>query len=198
MKYIIFLITVFFLSSGLTSGQSTKARFGILLKNGDQHTRIKSNDRAKVNDKFKIVIQALNDSYNYVLYSDGTETLLLNSKKQSKLKTNDRLILPGKSDYYEFDDQNSNAFLYVINSKKPVKEIDNLFASGNSVSSTKWKAVEDKIIKSIKSDLNDNSDQPISIAGNVRSLEDDKLDKLLQTFSDKKMIFKKYQIEIKK
>lgn len=199
MKYFIFFISLFLISSlNIANAQNTKARFGILLKNGDEHTRIKSNDRAKVNDKFKIVIQALNDSYNYVLYSDGSETMLLNSKKQLKLRNNEKLVLPGKNDYYEFDEQNNKAFLYVINSKSAVKDIENLFSSGNTVSSSKWKIVEDKLVKQIKSDLNDNSDQPISIAGNVRSLEDDKIDKLLQTFSDKKMIFKKYQVEIKK
>jgi len=198
MKYFVLILTAFLISLNISNAQTTKARFGILLKNGDEHTRIKSNDRAKVSDKFKIVIQALNDSYNYVLYSDGSETTLLNSKKQLKLKNNDRLVLPGKNDYYEFDEQNSKAFLYVINSKTAVKDIENLFASGNTVSCAKWKSIEDKIVKQIKSDLNDNSDQPISIAGNVRSLEEDKMDRLLQTFSDKKMIFKKYQIEIKK
>ena len=78
MKALLLIFVIFFsfwVCNDLNA-QTTKANIGIILKKGNEHSRIKSVDRARANDQFKIVVVPLNDSYNYVLYSDGSEAPL--------------------------------------------------------------------------------------------------------------------------
>lgn len=198
MKLVYFLSAFFFFTVFNFGQNEVKTKMALLLKKNDDFVRLKANDRIKVNDKFFIVVQPLSDSYNYVIFTEGNETSLLNNLKDVKIKKNNKLILPSNSDYFQFDGNSSNAEFNIISSSKSLAEIDNLFKTSSTIETDKWKKVEEKLVKDNKVNLNDDSDSPISIAGNVRSIDSKEIDKHLLTFSDKKLILKKYKLEIKK
>lgn len=198
MKLVYFLSAFFFFTVFSFGQNEVKTKMALLLKKNDDFVRLKANDRIKVNDKFFIVVQPLSDSYNYVIFTEGNETSLLNNLKDVKIKKNNKLILPSNSDYFQFDGNSSNAEFNIISSSKSLAEIDNLFKTSSTIETDKWKKVEEKLVKDNKVNLNDDSNSPISIAGNVRSIDSKEIDKHLLTFSDKKLILKKYKLEIKK
>lgn len=198
MKLVYFLSAFFFFTVFNFGQNEVKTKMALLLKKNDDFVRLKANDRIKVNDKFFIVVQPLSDSYNYVIFTEGNETSLLNNLKDVKIKKNNKLILPSNSDYFQFDGNSSNAEFNIISSSKSLAEIDNLFKTSSTIETDKWKKVEEKLVKDNKVNLNDDSNSPISIAGNVRSIDSKEIDKHLLTFSDKKLILKKYKLEIKK
>lgn len=86
MKLVYFLSAFFFFTVFNFGQNEVKTKMALLLKKNDDFVRLKANDRIKVNDKFFIVVQPLSDSYNYVIFTEGNETSLLNNLKDVKIK----------------------------------------------------------------------------------------------------------------
>jgi hypothetical protein len=201
MKIFPFLLVsllIIFFSTGLAQQAKIQANIGLLKKSGDKITRIKTNDRAMVGDQMRIFIQPLQDSYLYVIYSDGINTHLLTTKEtETNIKKNKVLLLPSDTEFYVFDDKSKNGFVTIICSSTPVSDIESNFKGKSELKHKEWAILEAKLTKEFKTDLHKKSDKPISIAGNVRGMNDDFRNQL-QTFSDEKVIMKKFTLEIKK
>jgi hypothetical protein len=178
--------------------QEVKSKIGVMLKSGDQINRLKTIDRAKVGDQLRIFVQPQTECYVYVIFSDTKESNLLNFKTGGyKIKKESKLTLPSSNEYYEFDNQSTKAYLTIFCSPSSLNELENLFKNKSSIEHKKWIEAENLITKNNQINLNNKTEKPISIAGNVRSLNDDFQNKL-QLFSDKKLILKRFEIEIKK
>lgn len=193
-----FLLIILLLFSVCLTAQNVKAKVAVMLKSKDQILRLKSSDRVKVGDEIRIFVQPETDCFVYVLFSDSKETNLLNYRSSSyKLKKDSKLTLPSNSEFYQFDDKSNKSTLVIYCSQNQIYEIENAFKDIACIENKKWKETEILLAKNNKINLNTKSDKPISIAGNVRSLNDDFQNKL-QLFSDDKVIIKKFDIEIKK
>lgn len=201
MKNFLFLlipVLIIFSRNGLAQQAKIQANIGLLKKSGDKITRIKTNDRALVGDQMRIFIQPMQDSYIYVIYSDGITSNLLTSKEpETILKKNKVLLLPSDTEFYVFDDKSNKGIVTLICSSTPLTDIESNFKGKTELKHKDWVNLEKKLTKELKVDLHKKSDKPISIAGNVRGMNDDFRNQL-QTFSDDKVIMKKFTLEIKK
>ncbi len=197
-----YLIAIIFVAALVfETGAQTKvqAKLGILLSSeNNKITRLKSKDRLKPGDKFRVFVQPLSASHIYVVFTDEKEATLLSSEYKNKEVSKDKLlILPSETEYFEFDNLSANCRIAIICDTEKNPKIEKLFQSKETIDKNSWLAYEDEVAKAAKKDLNDKSDKPFQIAGNVRSANEDFLTKLqLYTGTDK--LYKSYEIEIKK
>ncbi len=199
MKLFITSLLVISLLTGFTvnsPGTVIKAKIGVMKKSGDDIKKAKSNDNALAGDEVRVFIVPDNDCYVYVVFNDGKNAMLLSAKYVSAKKA---LILPGEKNFYKFDKNSKTGEFYVYCSSEKMGEIDKLFKGKNSINSSDWKTVSSKIENENKESVSDDSDKPITMAGNVRgaNVSNEQFQKTLQSFSGKSMIIKKYIFNVK-
>lgn len=196
-----FILLFSFALTFITINAQTKvqAKLGILLSSDNNKiTRLKSKDRLKPGDKFRIFVQPLSSSHVYVVFTDDKEATLLSSEvKGKKLQKDKLIILPSENEFYEFDNLSTNCKISIICEADKNAQIEKLFQSAESIPKANWVSYEAEIAKSAAKDLNDKSDKPFQIAGNVRAANDDFLNKL-QLYTGKDKLYKSYEVEIKK
>jgi hypothetical protein len=196
----LFLISIscFLISGTINSQEKVQAKIGVMLKSGNQITKAKSKDRIKSGDELKVVVEPQNDCIIYAVYNDGKEATLLNFSSYGKtLKKEITEMLPNEEEFYQVDDKSSNAKITVICSIKKITEIDKLFRKKDTAPSGEWVKIEDKLLNENKANLNEESDKPFQIAGNVRGFSDD-FKKKLPVFTSDKLIIKSFVLEIKR
>lgn len=193
----VFLFVAIF--SGIVFAQDnlTKVKVGIVDKAGNKTSTLKLRDRVKSGDELSIYVQPLQKSYIYVLCVDNKEVSLLNTSKKFLVEKDKLMVLPSESETYKTDDLSPKMSIMVICDKAPVKEIENLFKSKQSVTNAQWAAVEKSIAGKKQSGIKDNSGKPITIAGNVRGVNADVVAQL-PAFSAEGKLIRKYDIEVKK
>ncbi len=193
---IIFLLLFFALISSSYPQKIIKAKIAILHKSGENYTRLKSSDRLFAGDLMRIFVLPLNDCYAYIIHSDNEgATILYDGTK--KMFRQDTLMLPSSSEYYTFDAKSPRAKITIICSLNKIPDIDKLFKDKQEVNNSFWNKVESKVFAENIKDLNDKSDKPFSIAGNVSAINEDFLEQQI-TFTGNNMLIRKYDIEIKK
>ena len=197
MVRILFIILLLFSQTFVypSPKDSIKVKIAILHKAGDAYTSLRSKDRLKAGEMIRIFILPLNNCYVYVVHSDNKESVLLYGDKAKAVK--DTLMLPSPSEYYIFDDQSPTAKITILCSLDKIKDIENLFDKKESSNVGDWNKVEMKLIKDSKKELNELSDKPFPIAGNVSAVNEDFIEKIL-TFEGNKLLIRKYELEIKK
>jgi len=185
--------------SGILLAQDnlTKVKVGIVDKTGNKTSTLKLRDRVKSGDELSIYVQPMQKSYIYVLCVDDKEVSLLNTSKKFLVEKDKLMVLPSESESYKTDDLSPKMSIMVICDKAPVKEIENLFKSKQSVSNAQWASVAKSIAGKSKSGIKDNSGKPITIAGNVRGVNADVVAHL-PAFSAEGKLIRKYDIEVKK
>ena len=197
MIKILFIALLIFAQPHLYSNpkDTIKAKIAILHKAGDEYTSLRNKDRLKAGEMIRIFILPLNNCYVYVVHSDDKESVLLYGDKVKALK--DTLILPSPSEYYVFDDQSPTAKITILCSFDKINDIEKLFDKKESNNLSAWNKVELKLVKENKKELNEVSDKPFPIAGNVSAVNEDFLEQIL-TFVGNKILIRKYELEIKK
>jgi len=174
---------------------SVKAKIAILHKAGDSYSSLRSKDRLRAGEMLRIFVQPLNKSCIYVVHADAKEAALLYSNESPVL--NEVLLLPSENDFYVFDDSSPEARIVIICSAKKYSEIEKLFENKEIISRKDWDKFEKNTLSENKKSLNDKTDKPFPIAGNVSSINEEFLDQV-QTFVGKNILIRKYDIEIKK
>ncbi|MCP4022184.1 MAG: DUF4384 domain-containing protein [Desulfobacteraceae bacterium] len=193
-------ISLFFLNSGTSFAQSSliRAKIGIQISSGEKLKLAKSRDRLKTGDLIRIVIHPEKASYIYVIYSDKNIVSLLSMVEQ-KIKSS-TLVLPSVNDYYQIDGKSSFETFAIIISSKGISEIQSIFQSNPTIE--KWSLLEQELKQKSKIKLNEKSDAPFAIAGNVRGgISSDPTKSVLKDlkiFSGNGMIVKKYEFKVKK
>ena len=197
MVRILFIILLLFSQTFAYSPpkDTLKAKIAILHKAGEEYTSLRSKDRLKAGEMIRIFILPQNNCYVYVIHSDDKESALLYSDKAKAFK--DTLMLPSASEYYIFDDQSPTAKITILCSLEKIQDIEKLFDKKETNSLSGWNKVEMKLVKESKKELNEVSDKPFPIAGNVSAINEDFLEQIL-TFTGNKLLIRKYELEIKK
>lgn len=202
MKHVIaaFLVVLILLPHAAQAQQEeVSAHIGILLLLGnDQHKPMKTNDRAFAGDKIRVFVKPAWDSYVYVVNSDDNTSTLLNGGKESfALPYKTLMTLPSEEEWYVFDDQSSQSVTTVVVAHSPLPAVEALFGDSITVSLAEWQELEAQLMDDSTEDLTEQTDKPISIAGNVRSLNED-FAKKLRSYTAKNVLVKKYVAAIKK
>jgi len=174
---------------------SVKAKIAILHKAGDNYSSLRSNDRLRAGEMLRIFVQPINKSFIYVVHADIKEATLLYQNDNPVI--NEILLLPSANDYYIFDDSSPEERIIIFCSAKRSDEIEKLFLNKECISRKEWNKFEKNIFKEHKKYLNDKTDKPFPIAGNVSAINDEFLDQV-QTFVGKNIVIRKYEFEIKK
>ncbi len=178
--------------------EGLKLKIGVLRKSGDKITMMKSNDRVKAGDQLRILIQTVNEAYVYAVLVDEKEVTLLNHDKvKSKLAKNKTTFLPSENEFYQVDGNSAKMDILVVGSETPIEQIRNLFASKEVIAKDKWKSYESKLIQETKSNLNQATEKPFHMAGNVRGSNDNYI-KNLPVLQGKGKLLRKYEVEVKK
>ena len=180
---------------GFVPGDTVKAKIAILHKAGEIYNPLKTKDRLREGEMLRVFVLPVQDCFVYVVHSGDKESFLL-CKSQLKAKR-DTLLLPNPDDYYIFDEAGVKEKITIFCSTKKINEIEKLFAKTELTPSGSWNDVETKLIALNKSNLNENSDKPFPIAGNVSAVNQDFIE-AMQMFVGKGMLIRKYEIEVKK
>lgn len=197
IRFFTAVILVFAFTLGFTADDKVQAKIGIMHKSGNKVTKLKSNDRAKAGDEVRIFIQPMETAYVYVIYSDGNEAMLLNYPKDlRKVNKDHMLILPSETEFYAFDDQSPDAYFSIMCSETKIEKLEDLYKNSSTTPHNNWTVVAEELETEVKSDLASDTEKPLTMAGNVRGLNDD-FSKKLPVFTDDQLILRKYSLEIK-
>ena len=184
---------------GFTPNDTVKAKIAILHKSGDIYNPLKTKDRLRAGEMLRIFVLPVNppmvDCFVYVVHSGDKESFLL-CKTQLK-SAKDTLLLPNSHDYYIFDEGGVKEKITIFCTAKKINEIEKLFAKSELAPSSSWNDIETKLIALNKSNLNEDSDKPFPIAGNVSAINEDFME-TMQLFVGTDMLIRKYEIEVKK
>jgi hypothetical protein len=201
MQRLLFLSLFVFVSSSVlvnAGDNSFKAKIGILRKSGEKVEKLKAKDLAKSGEQVRVVVQPQQAGVVYVVYVEEKEVTLLNPQKAKKvIEKNKILILPSNYEYFQFDNSSHQVSFVIICNATPIPELEELFKAKDKTTTAKWVAVETKLSAGSKMKLNEKSEKPFTMAGNVRSVNDDFVSKL-PVFEANGRLIRKYEIEIKK
>lgn len=195
MKIRMIILSVLFYSIIVLGQNLIKTKVGIFTTNKGKQVTLKSNDKLKVGDMFRIYLKCFSPQYNYIIYVDNKSAKLLNFSQFNKMNSEDKtLILPSVEEAYKVDATNPSIKIFVISSKKSFDEIKNKFEQ-SKIDLDSWKDFEQELIKKQKN-LTNSSDKPFSIAGNVRGVEE--IFNQLPLLTNRELIIRTYEIEVKK
>ncbi len=193
----IFMLFIFF-NTAFCSDIDFRAKIGIQINSLKKNKLAKSRDRLKPGDLLRIYVHPEKASYIYIIYSDGQDISLLSMIEQKILSSS--LVLPSVNEYYEIDGKSNVERFTIICSPKEIVEITQFFKSNPSFEN--WEPLEQTLEEKSKIQLNDKSDIPFAIAGNVRSgLSPDQnssMVKKLKIFTGNYMVVKKYEFRVAK
>ena len=194
------IMVAFLMVSGISAiaqEDFVRAKIGVLIKSEDKAIRSKSKGKLKAGDLVRVYVHPEKKAYVYIVHTDSETATLLNAdQKKAESAT---LVLPSVQDFYEVDGNSSIENITIICSPNDIKEVSNLFKSGEAPRS-KWKALEEKLHKKSKIDLTSKAEKPFSIAGNVRggSGAGDPFLKKLRIYTGKSLLVKRYEFRVKK
>jgi hypothetical protein len=195
MKTIIcFLLCNFFIFA-FAPGDTVKAKIAVLHKAGEMYNPLKSKDRLKAGEMLRIFVLPEKSCYVYAVHTGDKESFLLCKAKLDSKK--DTLVLPNPDDYYTFDEGGIKEKIIIFCSAEKITEIENIFKDSELINRNAWNETETKLIALNKSNLNETSDKPFPLAGNVSSVNADFIE-TMPLFVGQDMIIRKYEIEVKK
>lgn len=177
------------------------AKLGIQIISQSEMRRARSQDRLLQGDKIRVFIEPQFDAFVYVVHSDGTTASLLTplQSNMSKTAAGIRLILPSAGEYYQVDGASRTERLTIICSSARQPEIEALFRT-EGASHQSWVASEKRLLQANKIEMNEMTEKPIPIAGNVRDLEqtNDFFATGLVSYSGKESVIKLYRFRVQK
>jgi|SRR5690554_4094636 len=194
-KRIILSLIISYLAFGYVPSDTVKAKIAVLHKTGEIYNPLKTRDRLKAGEMLRIFVLPEKDCFVYTIHTGEKESFLLCKAKLSAGK--DTLILPTPEDYYVFDEGGVKEKITILCSKNKIDEVEKLFKDSEIIKSDNWNSTEEKIIAMNKENLNESSDKPFPLAGNVSSVNSDFIESM-QSFIGKDVLIRKYEIEIKK
>ncbi|RPI73183.1 MAG: hypothetical protein EHM47_06610 [Ignavibacteriales bacterium] len=195
IKILVILVIFGIPALGFSPGDTVKAKIAILHKAGEVYNPLRTKDRLKAGEMLRIFVLPEKDCFVYAVHSGDKESFLL--CKTFLKEGNDSLFLPTPEDYYIFDEGGVKEKITIFCSSKKISEIENLFKNSEIISSGLWDEAEEKLIASTKTNLNETSDKPFSLAGNVSAVNEDFMDSM-QLFVGDELLIRKYEIEVKK
>lgn len=196
-----FMCLAFLLSmtvSGMAQ-QIVSAKIGVQVISGDVVKRAKSSDRLKKGDKLRIFIEPDVKMYVYVVHRDHHKLGLLSKLPVELTKAKERIILPSTTEFYEVDGTSSMEKLTILCSPNRL-EIVELFFGSEMHSISDWETIENKLLEQSAIDLNEETDKPFAIAGNVRDTgsQNEQFLANLKLYSGKSLALKRYEFRVKK
>jgi len=174
-----------------------RAKIGIQITSTEKSRFAKARDRLKSGDLIRLYVHPEKASYIYVVYSDKNDISLL-SMVNLKIKSAS-LVLPSTNEFYEIDGASAAEVFTIICSPVEMGEISEFFES--SPSYVKWQSLEKELQAKSKIEMNEKTDTPFAIAGNVRGgivQDQDSVVKKLRIFTGNDMVVKKYEFKVKK
>lgn len=181
------------------SAQSrVSAKIGIQIRSSGKVFRAKAKHRITSDDKLRIYVLPEEDSFVYFFHTDKKMVNLLHIESyKGHTKKKNPIILPiHKNESYQFDGTSQTESFIIVCSPFEISEVSELLSSGN-IPYSEWNVLEKKLSRKSNIDISDTGEDPISIAGNVRSLEDPFL-KMMPTFSGESLLIKKYEFKVRK
>lgn len=193
MKYL--LLFIFFVP--FINAQEITVGIGVMHKEKSLVSRLKTFDRARAGDEIRIFVKPKTDSYVYVVSYDDEQAFLLNPDYSTQqMDAGHLLILPSDEDFYVFDSNEEKSNITVLCSYEPLNSVTSLFNEEALASADGWKEMEDDLVDAAKTDLSEEPDKPVSMAGNVRVINNN-FENKLQYFTDDTLIIKRYIISVK-
>lgn len=176
-----------------------QAKIGIRVVSGATTKHARTKDKLNKSDKLRIFIEPQANAYVYVVHEDDSAINLLAKLSDEQALAQDTVVLPSKSEFYEIDGRSAFEKLTIVCSPTPLSEIEALFAQSNPAPAA-WQKTELALRKQSLIDLNENTDKPFGIAGNVRDIEDDQNRVVagLTLYSGKSLVLKRYEFRVKK
>ncbi len=191
----IFLLSALFIVFALSAQTLVKTKAGILVSSGKDLLKLKSNSVLKTDDKYRILLKPDSGGYGYFVLVSGKNAKLLTSGRAYKDQI---LAYPAKGDFIKVPGKGDHT-VHLIFSLKKLGDIDNLFKSGKDASTDTFLKLMAKLKKS-KTNVTDDSQVDIVIAGNARGNQDlmdkDFLQKL-KPFATKDVLTLEYKIKVK-
>ncbi len=191
----IFLLSALFIVFALSAQTLVKTKAGILVSSGKDLLKLKSNSVLKTDDKYRILLKPDSGGYGYFVLISGKNAKLLTSGRAYKDQI---LAYPAKGDFIKVPGKGDHS-VHLIFSLKKLSDIDNLFKSGKDASTDSFLKLMAKLKKS-KTNVTDDSQVDIVIAGNARGNQDlmdkDFLQKL-KPFATKDVLTLEYKIKVK-
>ena len=179
--------------------QLVHAKVAIQVVSNGKVTTARSKDKLAKGDKLRLYIEPQEEMFLYVVHTDQNATGLLAKTNTSATAASELVVLPSESEYYEIDGNSSFEQITIIFAKKRQPKIEALF-SENAPSLAAWQETELALLQQYQIDLNESTDKPFGIAGNVRNLGDESSSIIEQMimYSGKSMVIKRYEFRVKK
>lgn len=179
--------------------QLVHAKVAIQVVSNGKVTTARSKDKLAKGDKLRLYIEPQEEMFLYVVHTDQNATGLLAKTNTSATAASELVVLPSESEYYEIDGNSSFEQITIICAKKRQSKIEALF-SENAPSLAAWQETELALLQQYQIDLNESTDKPFGIAGNVRNLGDESSSIIEQMimYSGKSMVIKRYEFRVKK
>lgn len=179
--------------------QLVHAKVAIQVVSNGKVTTARSKDKLAKGDKLRLYIEPQEEMFLYVVHTDQNATGLLAKTNTSATAASELVVLPSESEYYEIDGNSSFEQITIICAKKRQSKIESLF-SENAPSLAAWQETELALLQQYQIDLNESTDKPFGIAGNVRNLGDESSSIIEQMimYSGKSMVIKRYEFRVKK
>lgn len=162
-------------------------------------------------DKFKIMFEAEDRCYFYILFKGSDEkTLVLYPKKFESNRhlaiENESTFLPSKYDWFTLDEKTGKETLYVLVSPETLPEIESLLEQYYSASSESRDRVGQLIVnfidkkESFNRPLIAKAEKPIQIGGAIRSLSssalpENEISKFTEEITVEEFFIRTYSIE---
>lgn len=193
-----FLVLLAVPSVQMKAQEKLKAKIGVMLVSGEEARRMKRNDRAFAGDAFRVFVEPLSDAHVYVVLNEGEKaTLLSREAASSMVDAAETYVLPVEDElFYEIDDQHESIRLTVICSRTMLDDVEALFAEGDEADAAAWDDTAGSLEDDTEAELGGVSDKPLIIAGNVRSANQDFLQRL-RRFTGEEMIMMTYDVSVK-
>ena len=179
--------------------QLVHAKVAIQVVSNGKVTTARSKDKLAKGDKLRLYIEPQEEMFLYVVHTDQNATGLLAKTNTSATAASELVVLPSESEYYEIDGNSSFEQITIICAKKRQSKIESLF-SENAPSLAAWQETELALLQQYQIDLNESTDKPFGIAGNVRNLGDESSSIIEQMimYSGKSTVIKRYEFRVKK
>ena len=201
-RFVALLLGIFLpmVMADLTKAQNpVRVIIGVQVKSGKNFFWTRTNNRLKAGDSLRVYVIPASEAYIYVVHTDRKNVTLLNDKTASTRTQKDSLlILPSTNAYYRIDGASEIEQFTIVCSPTERTDIVKLFGA-HEISYSSWTALEKPLLERSKIDLNEVSEKPFTLAGNVRAIGKDSLAAAkLKTFTGDSLLVKRYEFSVEK
>ena len=189
-------------TKGLTSAKQeiVRARIGIEIRTGGKSRLAKMYDQVMAGDTYRVyAVPEPDPGYVYVICADRKTADLLNKTEEVVIPKDNVLLLPSRTELYQFTEDDPDILITIICSATPLPGIENLFKNQQCPVAT-WKDIEPQLIKdSTINDLSKLPDKPWTLAGVTREHVPKEIADVLEKLkisSGKSLVMKRYEFRV--